>query len=220
MSINWQPPKFKAGDKVVICDWNEVIKAIEDDEETNWSSVKRRLECARLYGGKSAIVVDWGPDVYGKEGQTDIVNIYRLADESGNIIPFAFMDSMFAWWEPNDTKEVTKSADGATEEKFTLFPQLQKDDIVRYISRLSGEESIDVATYEHLDDYFYFIGEVLAIYRFDGRDFKCIWESKEYKLDRFEEIIDEINKIQLTLSVKLKSVSEAMKKLEKEAKGT
>ncbi len=109
-----------------------------------------------------------------------------------------------------------KSADGAAEEKFTLFPQLQKDDIVRYVSRLSGVEIIDVATYEHLDDYFYFIGEVVAIYRFDGKDFKCIWESAEYQFIRLKEIIDEINKTQLTLSVKLKSVNEAMERFAKE----
>ena len=203
MSINWQTPKFKAGDKVAICDWNEVIKAIEDANETNWLSIRRRLECARLYGGKSAIVVDWGPDVYGKEGQTDIVNIYRLADESGEIIPFAFMDCMLTRLEPSGAE--TKSADDAVEEKSTDRPQILKGDIVRFILGETGKEVVEAAT----------------IYRFAGKDFKCIWESENYKLRKWNEALANAAESARRAGVRLKEVTAALESLanEKSKKG-
>ena len=219
MSINWQPPKFKAGDKVVICDWNEVIKAIDDDEEANWRSIRRRLECARLYGGKSAIVVDWGPDVYSKEGQTYIVNIYRLADESGAIIPFAFMDCMLTRLEPNDTKEVTKSASDAAEEKVEGRPQILKGDIMRFISGITGEEAVHVVTCENPEIYFNSaFGEVLAIYRFDGRDFKCVWESREYMPQKWNKALANAAEAARRVGVSLEAATAALEKLAKVAR--
>ena len=110
----------------------------------------------------------------------------------------------------------TKQTDDAAEEKFTLFPQLQKDDIVRYVSRLSGVEIIDVATYEHLDDYFYSIGEVVAIDRFDGKDFKCIWESEEYNLRKWKEALANAAESARRAGVSLKEVTAAFERLIKE----
>lgn len=110
-----------------------------------------------------------------------------------------------------------KQTDGAAEEKFTDRPQILKGDIVRFISALTGEENVDVVRCENTEVYFNpAFGKVLAAYRFDGRDFKCVWESVGYQFDRFKRIIDEINKTQLTISVKLKSVNEAMERYAKE----
>ena len=108
------------------------------------------------------------------------------------------------------------------EEKFADRPQILKGDIVRFISALTGEENDDVVRCENAETYYFnpAFGEVLAVYRFDGLNFKCVWESVGYQFDRFKRIIDGINKTQLTLSVKLKSVNEAMEKLAKEAGGT
>ena len=224
MSINWERPKFKNGDKVVICDWNEVIKAIEDDEETNWSSVKRRLECARLYGGKSAIVMDWGPDVYSKEGQTDIVNIYRLADESGAIIPFAFMDCMLTRWEPSGVE--AKSADGAAEEKSTDRPQIQVGDIVRVEISDDGATHCCVVwdvrengVYADSGANLFSFEQVAAIYRFDGRDVKCIWESEAYELRKWKEALANAAEAARRAGVSLKEVTAAFERLIKEKSG-
>lgn len=100
------------------------------------------------------------------------------------------------------------------EEKFADRPQTLKGDIVRFISALTGDENVEVVRCENTEVYFNpAFGEVLAVYRFDGRDFKCVWESVGYQFDRFKRIIDGINKTQLTLLVKLKSVNEAMEKI-------
>ena len=113
-----------------------------------------------------------------------------------------------------------KKTDEVAEEKFAGRPQILKGDIVRFISGITGEEVVHVVTCENPEIYFNSaFGEIIAVYRFDGRDFKCIWESVGYRFDRFKRIIDEINKTQLTLSVKLKSVNEAMKRFAKEAEG-
>lgn len=107
------------------------------------------------------------------------------------------------------------------EEKFAGRPQIQKGDIVRVetddkqsttcqfvLSDKKWDEWLDCVPKVNIND-------VIAVYRFDGRDFKCIWESAEYQLNRFKEIIDVINKTQLTLSVKLKSVNEVMERFAK-----
>ena len=120
-------------------------------------------------------------------------------------------------WEVAAYREENEGVDAA-DEKFTLFPQLQKDDIVRYVSRLSGVEIIDVATYKHLDDYFYSIGEVVAIYRFDGRDFKCIWESMGYKLNRFEEAAAEVSTAIKNLRANVTSITAAVQLMVEHAK--
>ncbi len=127
-------------------------------------------------------------------------------------------------WEVEAYHEENEGAEAA-EEKFASRPQILKGDIVRFIAGETGKQVVEVVTCEIEEGASYtpafsfnpFFNEVLAIYRFDGRDFKCIWESVEYQFNRFKEIIDGINNMQLTLSVKLKSVNEAMEKLRKEA---
>ena len=120
-------------------------------------------------------------------------------------------------WEVEAYREENESS-SAAEEKFADRPQILKGDIVRFISALTGEENVEVVRSENPEAYFNSaFGEVLAVYRFDGHDFKCVWESVGYKFDRFKRIIDGINKTQLTISVKLKSVNKAMEKLAKEA---
>lgn len=217
MKFNAEKNMFNAGDKVVVRKWDDVVDDVKYNDNDPLS-IERRLECAHLYGGKVAVVVEWGNDVYGGEDKVALVPIYRLADESGNIIPFAFKNCMLARWESNDAKEEAKQADDATEEKFADRPQILKGDIVRFISALTGEENVEVVRCKNPEIYCNSaFGKVLAVYRFDGRDFKCVWESVGYQFDRFKRIIDGINKTQLTLSVKLKSVNEAMEKLAKEA---
>ena len=127
-------------------------------------------------------------------------------------------------WEVAAYREENEGVD-ATEEKFAGRPQIQKGDIVRVVNEGDNTESCHVVSdvrdkgvYSDYPNYHY-NEEIAAVYRFDGRDFKCIWESVEYQFNRFKEIIDGINIPQLTLSVKLKSVNETIEKLRKEAKG-
>ena len=98
MEFNAQPPLFNAGDKVVVRKWDDVVDDVEY-KDSNPLSITRRLKCAHLYGGKVAVVVEWGNDIYSGEDYIALVPIYRLADESGNIIPFAFENCMLARWE-------------------------------------------------------------------------------------------------------------------------
>ncbi len=80
-----------------------------------------------------------------------------------------------------------KQTDGAAE-KSTERPQIQVGDIVRFIAGETGKEVVEVVTCELKEGASYtpsfsfnpFYNEVLAIYRFDGHDFKCIWDIEEY----------------------------------------
>ena len=117
------------------------------------------------------------------------------------------------------------------EEKFADRPQILKGDIVRvetedkqsttcyFVQRDHGDkqygEWINLGPYAYTSDK-----EVVAIYRFDGRDFKCIWESLEYKLDRFEKAVAEVSTSIKNLQASVTSVAAAVRKMDGHAKET
>lgn len=112
-----------------------------------------------------------------------------------------------------------KQTDDAAEEKFAGRPQIQKGDIVRFISALTGEENVEVVRCENTEVYFNpAFGEVLAIYRFDRRDFKCVWESLRYKLDRFEEAAEKVSAVIGNLRANVTSVTAAVQLMGERAK--
>lgn len=124
----------------------------------------------------------------------------------------------------------TKSADDAAEEKSTDRPQILKGDIVRFILGETGKEVVEVATIEIEEGPSYytrpfsfnpFYNEVAAIYRFDGKDFKCIWESENYKLCKWNEALADAAETARRASVSLKAITAALESLanEKSKKG-
>lgn len=227
MKFNAEKNMFNAGDKVVVRKWDDVVDDVKYNDNDPLS-IERRLECAHLYGGKVAVVVEWGNDVYGGEDKVALVPIYRLADESGNIIPFAFKNCMLARWESNDAKEEAKQSDGAAEEKFAGRPQIQKGDIVRFIAGETGKEVVEVVTCEIEEGASYtpafsfnpFFNEVVAIYRFDGRDFKCIWESREYKRLKLNEVLARAAAGAEHMEENVKSIIAALEQIGRYAKET
>ncbi len=111
-----------------------------------------------------------------------------------------------------------KQTDGAAEEKFAGRPQILKGDIVRFISALTGQETVAVARNENNEAFFNpAFGEVLAVYRFDGLDFKCIWESGECWLNRFKNSCLALRRITKEFNDEMKKLFAALKS-NKEAK--
>lgn len=112
-----------------------------------------------------------------------------------------------------------KQTDDAAEEKFAGRPQIQKGDIVRFISALTGEENVDVVRCENTKAYFNSaFGEVIAVYRFDGLNFKCIWESAEYQLRKFDKTIKIMAKFMTCMVEDWKDVIAASKRMDCYAK--
>lgn len=97
------------------------------------------------------------------------------------------------------------------EEKLAERPQILKGDIVRFISGITGEEAVHVVTCENPKAYFNpAFGEVLAVYRFDGYNFKCIWKSLRYKLDRLEEAAEKVSAVIENLRANVTSITAAV----------
>ena len=131
------------------------------------------------------------------------------ADASWDYAINSHIDSFRPRYEPNYAERngvpyivmpsgmEAKQTDDAVEEKFEGRPQIQKGDIVRFIAGETGKEVVEVVTCEIEEGASYtpafsfnpFFNEVVAIYRFDGRDFKCIWESREYKRLKLNEVL-------------------------------
>ncbi len=197
---------YKIGDKVIIRDWHEVAKERGQEKGKIYCEAHCVYDFSMNdYAGERAVIEE--VQEYKNSGE----NWYRLASGSGELLPYHWTDSMLV------RRDVSMA-----EEKFADRPQIQKGDIIRVVGEFSKEESChvvsavrDTGVYSDHPNYHY-NEEILAVYRFDGRDFKCVWESVGYQFDRFKRIIDGINKTQLTLSVKLKSVNGAMEKLAKE----
>lgn len=83
-----------------------------------------------------------------------------------------------------------KQADDAAEEKSTGRPQILKGDIVRVVERIAGIPGTDRGNCHFVFGVrwdgvfsdklgFYYNADIIAVYRFDGRDFKCIWKDEE-----------------------------------------
>ena len=163
---------YKIGDKVIIRDWHEVAKERGQEKGKIYCEAHCVYDFSMNdYAGERAVIEE--VQEYKNTGE----NWYRLASESGELLPYHWTDSMLA------RRDVSMA-----EEKFADRPQIQKGDIIRFISGITGEENVAVARNENNEAFFdCAIGEVLAIYRFDGRDFKCIWESREYQLQRWNE---------------------------------
>lgn len=199
---------YNVGDKVVIRSWHEVAKERGQEKGKIYCEAHCVYDFSMNdYAGETAVI----EEVQEYRGTGEFW--YQLVSESGESFPYYWTDSMLARRDAD-----AKQTDDAAEDKIADRPQILKGDIVRFISAITGEENVEVVRCKNTEAYFNpAFGEVLAVYRFDGHDFKCVWESVGYKFDRFKRIIDGINKTKLTLSVKLKSVNEAMKKLRKEA---
>ena len=85
------------------------------------------------------------------------------------------------------------------EKKFEDRPQILEGDIVRVMSA-DKKSSLCYFVYEEKEygvmvyggSTFINFEPIVAVYRFDGRDFKCIWESKEeeYLLRKFSNAVD------------------------------
>lgn len=82
-----------------------------------------------------------------------------------------------------------KQTDEVAEEKSIDRPQIQKGDIVRVVERITCIPGTDRENCYFVSDVrwegvfsdrldFYYNADIIAVYRFDGCDFKCIWESK------------------------------------------
>ena len=117
-----------------------------------------------------------------------------------------------------------KQTDGAAEEKFAGRPQILKGDIVRVIGEFSKEESChavsaarDTGVYSDYPNYHY-NEEIVAVYRFDGRDFRCIWESEEYQLRKFSEAFADAAESVKRQSQEWKVYTVALEKLIQRAK--
>ena len=114
-----------------------------------------------------------------------------------------------------------KQKDGAAEEKFADRPQILKGDIVRFISGITGEEAVHVVTCENPEIYFNSaFGEIIAVYRYDGLDFKCIWESGEGWLNRFKNSLLGLRKNTKEFDDAMKKLIAAIKKSKVEAGGS
>ena len=97
---------------------------------------------------------------------------------------------------PSGERRAAKQTDGAAEKKSTDRPQLQDGDIVRVKLSDNGKtrcfpvwrDSMNMVYVDCGGDIFTY-EQIVAIYRFDGRDFKCIWESREYKRLKLNEVL-------------------------------
>lgn len=101
------------------------------------------------------------------------------------------------------------------------MPQIKPNDIVRQIFAITGEEHVDVASRDYENDpinYNPAFGEVVAIYRYDGRDFKCIWESGKSLLCKLHNAIDEIREAQKEFDVAIKKLIAEVHKHNEEAR--
>ncbi len=122
-----------------------------------------------------------------------------------------------------------KQTDGAAEEKSTDRPQILKGDIVRVVEKIADIPGAEWENCHFVSDVkwdgvfsdrldFYYNTDIIAIYRFDGRDFKCIWESVEYQLKKFCEAFADAAESVKRMSEEWRAHTAALEKLNQYAK--
>ena len=210
-------------------------KPYADDEEMFYTAYKlvggARIFCNfELEEGKvPCTTFDTFADPFGYRSPEEAERLYIVDKAINNYLPVCsepetdvLGNGMIYIKMPSGVE--TKQADDVAEAKVAGRPQLQDGDIIRVELSDNGTTRCFVVwdimmkgVYVDSGAHLFAYEQIVAVYRFDGLDFKCIWESGEGWLNRFKNSLLALRKSTKEFKDEMEKLVAAIKKSNEKA---